>query len=186
MWKRQGLENLNNRLRALEATVARERHILTEAQLAAVEKAKVEKEAHGEFESECPGYCGAQATFDVGTLKGVGRMYQQTFIDTYSKVAAAKLYDRKTALPAAELLIHMHQLSSFLTFDSSWSRRTLQACSVHNFRGFQNLWLVARRLVLMTDLELETPSVFGWWVRFAEATILVETTRVDECLTRQT
>jgi transposase len=63
VWKRQGLENLNKRLRALEAKVARESHILTEAQLAALEKAKVEKEAHGEFESECPGYCGAQDTF---------------------------------------------------------------------------------------------------------------------------
>jgi hypothetical protein len=47
----------------------------------ALEKAKAEKESHGEFESECPGYCGAQDTFYVGTLKGVGRIYQQTFID---------------------------------------------------------------------------------------------------------
>ena len=78
--------------------------MLTEAQLAALEKAKVEKEAHGEFESECPGYCGAQDTVSVGTLKGVGRIYQQPFIDTYSKVAVAKLYDRKTALTAADLL----------------------------------------------------------------------------------
>jgi len=84
--------------------VARESPILTEAQLAALEKAKVEKEAHGEFESECPGYCGAQDTVSVGTLKGVGRIYQQPFIDTYSKVAVAKLYDRKTALTAANLL----------------------------------------------------------------------------------
>ena len=62
--------------------MARESPILTEAQLAALEKAKVEKEAHGEFESECPGYCGAQDTVSVGTLKGVGRIYQQPFIDT--------------------------------------------------------------------------------------------------------
>src|SRR4051794_41654673 len=60
--------------------------------------------AHGEFESECPGYCGAQDTFYVGTLKGVGRVYQQTFIDTYAKVGFAKLYDRKTPLTAADLL----------------------------------------------------------------------------------
>jgi transposase InsO family protein len=70
----------------------------------ALERAKAEKEAHGEFESECPGYCGAQDTFYVGTLKGVGRIYQQTFIDTYAKVAFAKLYDRKTPLTAADLL----------------------------------------------------------------------------------
>ncbi len=104
VWKRQGLENLTKRLRALEAQVARESHILTEAQLAALEKAKVEKEAHGEFESECPGYCGAQDTFYVGTLKGVGRIYQQTFIDTYSKVGFAKLYTDKTPVTAADLL----------------------------------------------------------------------------------
>ena len=78
--------------------------VLTEAQMTALEKAKQDKEAHGEFDSECPGYCGAQDTFYVGTLKGVGRIYQQTFIDTYSKVAFAKLYDRKTPLTAADLL----------------------------------------------------------------------------------
>ena len=73
-------------------------------QLAALEKAKTDKEAHGEFESEHPGYCGAQDTFYVGNLKGVGRVYQQTFIDTYAKVAFAKLYDRKTPITAADLL----------------------------------------------------------------------------------
>jgi transposase InsO family protein len=104
VWERHELENLQKRLRALEAKVARESHLLTEAQLAALEKAKVEKEAQGEFASECPGYCGAQDTFYVGTLTGVGRIYQQTFVDTYSKVAFAKLYDRKTPLTAADLL----------------------------------------------------------------------------------
>jgi hypothetical protein len=78
--------------------------VLTEAQVIALEKAKTEKEAHGEFESEHPGYCGAQDTFYVGNLKGVGRIYQQTFIDTYTKVSFAKLYDRKTPITAADLL----------------------------------------------------------------------------------
>ena len=31
-----------------------------------------------------PGCCGAQDTFYVGNLKGVGRVYQQTFIDPYA------------------------------------------------------------------------------------------------------
>jgi transposase InsO family protein len=104
VWERHGWENLNKRLRALEAKVARESHLLTEAQLAALEKAEVEKEAPGEFESECPGYWGAQETFYVGTLKGVGRLDQQPFIAPSSEVAFAKLYDRKTSLTAADLL----------------------------------------------------------------------------------
>ena len=72
------------RLKALEAKAAQENLILTEAQVRALEKAKEEKEAHGEIETEHPGYLGAQDTFNVGTLKGVGCIYQQTFIDTYT------------------------------------------------------------------------------------------------------
>nr|VFK03781.1 MAG: Integrase core domain-containing protein [Candidatus Kentron sp. H]VFK04106.1 MAG: Integrase core domain-containing protein [Candidatus Kentron sp. H]VFK06516.1 MAG: Integrase core domain-containing protein [Candidatus Kentron sp. H] len=58
----------------------------------------------GEIETEHPGYLGSQDTFYVGTLKGVRRIYQQTLVDTYSKVAFAKLYTTKTPITAADLL----------------------------------------------------------------------------------
>ena len=48
--------------------------ILTEGQIVALERAKQDKEAHGEIETEHPGYLGSQDTFYVGTLKGVGRI----------------------------------------------------------------------------------------------------------------
>ena len=104
VWLRHDLETIRKRLKALEAKSAQEGLVLTEDQVVALERAKDEKQAHGEIETHHPGYLGAQDTYYVGTIKGVGRIYQQTFIDTYSKVATAKLYDRKNALIAADTL----------------------------------------------------------------------------------
>jgi len=104
VWMRHDVQTFQRRLKALEAKSAQENLILTEDQLRAMERAKEEKTARGEIETEHPGYLGAQDTYYVGTIRSIGRIYQQTFIDTYSKVALAKLYDRKNALVAADML----------------------------------------------------------------------------------
>ena len=104
VWLRHGLACFRDRLKALEAKVAAEGIILTESQVAALERKQDDDLACGEIETAHPGYLGSQDTFYVGTLKGVGRVYQQTFVDTYSKVAFAKLYTTKTPITSADLL----------------------------------------------------------------------------------
>ncbi|MEO6130347.1 MAG: IS481 family transposase [Saprospiraceae bacterium] len=104
VWLRHDLETFRKRLKALEAKSAQEGLVLTEAQVVALEKAKEEKVAIGEIETLHPGYLGSQDTYYVGNIKGVGRIYQQTFIDTYCKVAEAKLYSSKDAITSADLL----------------------------------------------------------------------------------
>ena len=91
VWLRHNLENFKKRLKALEEKVAREGIALTEAQIVTLERKASDDEACGEIETAHPGYLGSQDTFYVGNLKGVGRIYQQTFIDTYSRVARCKL-----------------------------------------------------------------------------------------------
>lgn len=104
VWLRHNLEVFDKRLKALEGRMAQEGLILTEAQLIAMERKKEKKEACGEIETEHPGYLGSQDTYYVGNIKGVGRIYQQTFIDTYSRVAFAKLYLSKHAITSADIL----------------------------------------------------------------------------------
>lgn len=104
IWLRHDLETFQKRLKALSAKVEQEGIILDETQVAALETAKAEKQAHGEIETFHPGFLVAQDTYYVGHIKGVGHIYQQTVIDTYSKIGFAKLYDWKNALVAAGML----------------------------------------------------------------------------------
>ena len=104
MWLHHDLAHCKARLKALEAKVAEEGTILTEAQIQAQEKKKLDDGAWGEIDTAHPGYLSSQDTFYVGTLKGVGRVYQQTYIDTYAKVAQVKLYKTKTPITAADIL----------------------------------------------------------------------------------
>jgi transposase InsO family protein len=105
IWQRHNLETFKKRLRALEEKAAKEGIVYTEAQLQALETAKRERENDpDEIETQHSGYLISQDTFYVGYLKGVGRIYQQTVVDTYSSVAFAKIYTSKVPVTAADTL----------------------------------------------------------------------------------
>ena len=104
VWLRHNLETFEKRLSHLESYVAKSGEVLTESQLHALSRAKEEKVSLGHIETEHIGYLGSQDTFYVGALKGVGRIYQQTFIDTYSGIGFAKLYTTKQPITSADML----------------------------------------------------------------------------------
>jgi transposase InsO family protein len=104
VWLRHRLQTFRLRLAALDKKAAEEGLLLTETQIAALERKREEQQESGEIETAHPGYLGSQDTFYVGNMKGVGRIYQQTFVDTYAKVAFAKLYTTKMPIAAADLL----------------------------------------------------------------------------------
>ena len=104
IWLRHKLEVKSLRLKRLEQWAAENANVLTESQVQALEEAKQEREAHGEVESPHPAYLVAQDTCYVGYIKGVGRLYQQTAIDTHSNVGFAKVYLERTGLTSADFL----------------------------------------------------------------------------------
>lgn len=104
VWGRHDLLRKKERLKRLEKWASESGKVLTEAQVAALEGAKEEKQAHGEIETFHPGFLLGQDTYYVGYIKGVGKIYQQTGIDTFSNVGFAKLYTDKTAITAADFL----------------------------------------------------------------------------------
>lgn len=104
VWLRHKIEKKALRLKRLEKWASENTDVLTENQVQALEFAKEEKEAHGEIETHHPGFLVGQDTYYVGYIKGIGKIYQQTGIDTFSNVGFAKLYQDKNALTAADFL----------------------------------------------------------------------------------
>lgn len=104
VWCRNAITTKKERLRRLEKWSAENGGILTESQVQALEEQKIEKQNRGEIETFHPGFLLGQDTLYVGYIKGVGKIYQQTAIDTYSNVGFAKVYSDKTPIPAADIL----------------------------------------------------------------------------------
>lgn len=104
VWSRHNLLRKKERLKRLEKFASESGKVLTESQVQALENAKEEKQAYGEIETFHPGFLLGQDTYYVGYIKGVGKIYQQTGIDTFSNVGFAKLYTDKTAITAADFL----------------------------------------------------------------------------------
>lgn len=174
IWLRHQLANFKERLTALENKVATEGILLTEAQIAALENKKHDDEACGEIETVHPGYLGSQDTFYVGTLKGVGRIYQQTFVDTYSKIAFAKLYTTKTPITAADMLndrvlpfFEQHSLP-MLRILTDWGTEYCGKAEHHDYQLY-----LALNDIEHTKTKVRSPQTNGICERFHK-TILQE------------
>lgn len=127
VWLRHALEVKSLRLKRLEKWASENHGLLTESQLKAMEEQKEEKQACGEIETHHSGFLVSQDSYYVGYIKGIGKIYQQTGIDTYSNVGFAKIYLDKTATCAAEFLnstvlpfFDGHGLSVLRMLTASW------------------------------------------------------------------
>lgn len=103
IWRRHDIESFEQRMGAIEKSMAAAGKALTEMQLAALARNREDDYDSDEIGIPHPGYLGLQDTFYVGTLIDVGRIYQQIFIDVFSNVAFAKIYTTKMPITAADL-----------------------------------------------------------------------------------
>ena len=93
-------KQLNRRLdRLFFAQEKSDNPVITERYIREIEKRK-ENHIHAYY----PGYLFCQDTFYVGTIKGSGRIYQQTGMDAYSNFGFAKVYLDKKAISAKDFL----------------------------------------------------------------------------------
>ena len=106
VWLRRGLVKRYDRLLWLEREAAATGGPLTErvAKLLARYQRQQLTDPEQHIEAPAPGYLGCQDTYFVGTLKGVGRIYAQAFVDAHCSWAQAKLYLSKIPMTAVDLL----------------------------------------------------------------------------------
>jgi transposase InsO family protein len=103
VWMRHGLETRHKRLLALEKQSQEETFVLSERQIALLEKHSSDFRCR-HVESQPPGELLNQDTFYWGTLKGVGKVYVQVVIDVFCSLAFAKVYTSKMPITACDVL----------------------------------------------------------------------------------
>lgn len=103
VWSRHKLLSKHDRLLRFEEHVRKRRIKLTDEQVRLLERFSPEfRERH--IETRWTGDLVAVDTFFVGTLKGIGKVYMQTVVDTYSRYAWAQLHTSKIPLTAVQTL----------------------------------------------------------------------------------
>jgi len=104
IWKRHDMVNRYKRLMKLEQLHKEKGMILSEEQIQALLEHASKIPSEHVF-SRHPGYLLCQDTFEVGCLKGIGKIYMQAVIDTFGSFGFAKLYTSKMPTTCADILI---------------------------------------------------------------------------------
>jgi len=103
VWSRHNLLTKHERLVRFEEHVRKNRVKLTDAQIRLLERFSPEfRERH--IGTRWTGDLVAADTFFVGTLKGIGKIYLQTVIDTFSRYAWGQLHTSKMPITAVQTL----------------------------------------------------------------------------------
>jgi transposase InsO family protein len=103
VFQRHGLNRRYKRYLRLEQEAQKEGFALTDDQIELLSRFSDRFQSR-HVESHHPGYLLCQDTFEVGYMKGVGRIYLQAVVDSYNSFGFAKLYTSKQAITAADML----------------------------------------------------------------------------------
>jgi transposase InsO family protein len=103
VWLRNELETRTKRLLRLEREAQQQTFVLSERQIALLERHSVDFRCR-HVEASRPGELLNQDTFYWGTLKGVGKVYVQVVVDVFCSLAFAKVYNSKMPITAVDLL----------------------------------------------------------------------------------
>ena len=139
--------NLNTRKHRLEYMRIKNGVVSTTTDL---ERDK-DKSKSRSLDTRYPGHIIGMDVFYVGTLKGVGRIFQFTAIDTYSSYAWAKLYTDKSAVSACDFMMHVYNnnldvpIQSVLT-DNGLEFTTHHTSKNHSFERLVRELAIKHRL----------------------------------------